>query len=55
MQYLYSDSDLKRAPQTLKSVEETITRLSEWNTAISSADDYYSSPNGLQLLAATAH
>lgn len=52
MQYLYSDSDLKRALQTLKSVEETITRLSEWNTAISSADDYYSSPNGLQLLAA---
>lgn len=52
MQYLYSDSDLKRALQTLKSVEETITRLSEWNTAIYSADDYYSSPNGLQLLAA---
>ena len=48
----YSDSDLRRAQQTLNSIEETISQLREWNKNICSSDDYYSSPTGTQLLAA---
>lgn len=48
----YSDSDKKRATQTLESVIETSLQLIGWNSHINSADDYYQSQNGLQLLAA---
>lgn len=48
----YSKTDLRRAIQTFQSVEETIVRLTDWNYGICSVDDYYSSPTGMQLLAA---
>lgn len=41
-----------RAAQTLESVEETILQLIDWNRQIKSVEDYYSSPSGMQLLAA---
>lgn len=52
MQSQYSDADLKRALQTLESVDETIARLIEWNDGLTAADDYYVSPTGMQLLTA---
>lgn len=48
----YSDKDKARAKQTLESIEETINQLIEWNKGISSADDFYLSRSGMQLLAA---
>lgn len=48
----YSDNDKQRALQTLQSVDETISRLIDWNANITSSDDYYSSQSGMQLLAA---
>ena len=42
----------ERVLLTLRSIEETIKRIVEWNTHISSTDDYYASPSGMQLLAA---
>ena len=52
MESPFSDTDKARALQTLESIEETINQLIEWNSNVSSADDYYTSPNGSQLLAA---
>lgn len=52
MQSKYSDKDIKRAIQTLESIDETITQLKEWNRSVNSTDYYYSSPAGMQLLAA---
>ena len=52
MQSQYSDSDVRRALQTLRSVAETIEQLTEWNKHIAGSDDYYLSQTGLQLLAA---
>lgn len=37
---------------TLNSISDTIYNLIEWNQRINSAADYYSSQNGMQLLAA---
>ena len=48
----YSKSDRQRALQTLESVENTICQLIEWNKHIVSAEDYYSTLHGTQLLAA---
>lgn len=48
----YSEEDTERALQTLTAIDETITQLAEWNKHIESAEDYYSSPSGMQLLAA---
>lgn len=48
----YSEQDKLRAAQTLESVEETILQLIDWNRQIKSVEDYYSSPSGMQLLAA---
>ncbi len=48
----YSDFEKQRAIQTLESIEEAISQLIEWNKHVSSAEDYYSSSNGMQLLAA---
>lgn len=47
----YSKSDISRACQTLESVEETINQLIEWNQRVKSAEDYYGSQIGMQLLA----
>ncbi len=52
MQSQFSDSDSRRAIQTLRSLSETIEQLTEWNKYISSANDYYVSQIGMQLLAA---
>lgn len=48
----YSDSDKKRAIQTLDSIVETINQIIAWNKDYKCVDDYYSSPTGMQLLAA---
>lgn len=48
----YSESDKDRVLQTLESIEDTISQLIEWNSLISSTEDYYGSPTGMQLLAA---
>lgn len=48
----YSDSDKTRAIQTLDSIEETIHQIIAWNENYNSVDDYFSSPFGMQLLAA---
>ena len=48
----FSDSEKERILQTLESIEETIQQLIEWNKNIKSAEDYYSSQSGMQLLAA---
>lgn len=48
----YSNSEVQRVTQTLEAIEETISQLIEWNTNILSAEYYYSSQSGMQLLAA---
>lgn len=48
----YSDPDKARALQTLESIKDTIAQLIEWNTNIDSIESYYSSQQGMQLLAA---
>lgn len=48
----YSDRDKERVLLTLKSIEDTICQLIEWNKSVKSADDYYKSQSGMQLLAA---
>lgn len=48
----YSDTDRFRAIQTLESIEDTINQLIDWNKNVDSTDFYYSSPTGMQLLAA---
>lgn len=48
----YSDSDKLRALQTLEAINDTISRLVEWNESMESADSFYTSPQGMQLLAA---
>ena len=48
----FSDSERERILQTLESIEETIQQLIDWNKNTSSAEDYYSTQTGMQLLAA---
>lgn len=48
----YSDSNKLRAIQTLESIEETISRLIHWNKDVYSAETYYGSEAGMQLLTA---
>lgn len=48
----YSESEIQRALLTLESIEKTIDQLIEWNQIVSSTEDYYCSPGGMQLLAA---
>lgn len=38
--------------QTLDSIEKTIIQLIDWNKGIPSAESFYNSPQGMQLLAA---
>lgn len=52
MQSQFSDSDKERILQTLESIKETIDQITEWNKNIKSAEDYYNSQSGMQLLAA---
>lgn len=52
MQLQYSDNNKLKALQTLKSVNETISQLIDWNRNITSVDDYYISEQGMQLLTA---
>ena len=52
MQSLYSDSTIDRILLTLESIEETIINLIEWNRNVKSAEDYYPTQTGMQLLAA---
>lgn len=48
----FSNADRERILQTLESIEETIHQLVEWNINTNSAEDYYSTQTGMQLLAA---
>lgn len=48
----YSKYNKLRARQTLESIHETLVQLIEWNKEVNSADDYYASQSGMQLLAA---
>lgn len=48
----YSEHNKLRARQTFESIHETLVQLIEWNKDINSADDYYASQSGMQLLAA---
>lgn len=48
----FSNADRERILQTLESIEETIHQLEEWNINTNSAEDYYSTQTGMQLLAA---
>ncbi len=52
MQSPYSDSTIDRILLTLESIEETIINLIEWNRNVKSAEDYYTTQTGMQLLAA---
>lgn len=38
--------------QTLDSIEKTIIQLIDWNKDVPSAESFYNSPQGMQLLAA---
>lgn len=48
----FESKNAERVLLTLNSILETIENLIDWNRNISSADDYYSSSLGMQLLAA---
>ena len=52
MQSQYSNHNIRRALQTLESIEETIAQIVEWNRDVDSTDHFYQSPGGMQLLAA---
>lgn len=49
---MLSKADSQKILQTLISVQETIEQLLSWNADIHSAEAYYSSDHGMQLLAA---
>lgn len=52
MRSSYSDKNIERSLLTLESIQDTISKLLEWNGNINSVSYYYSSPAGMQLLAA---
>ncbi|MDE6300715.1 MAG: DUF86 domain-containing protein [Muribaculaceae bacterium] len=53
MESKYSESGkIERMLLTLYSVSRTIENLIEWNKDVVSAENYYNSPGGMQLLAA---
>ena len=53
MESKFSENPNKeRVLLTLNSISETIENLIDWNKAVNSIEDYYSSPGGMQLLAA---
>jgi len=48
----YSEEDCQRVKMTLEDIASTISQLSLWNVNVHSAEDYYTSQSGMQLLAA---
>lgn len=52
MESLYSKSSIQQALYTVDSICEVIDQIVTWNGDISSADDYYNSQTGMQLLTA---
>lgn len=54
MAFVYSDSALRHALQTLLSIEETLQKLIDWNKKLQTANDFACSQSGMQLLAADA-
>lgn len=52
MRSSYSDKNIERSLLTFESIQDTISKLLEWNSNINSVSYYYSSPAGMQLLAA---
>lgn len=42
----------ERVLLTLNSINQTIDNLTVWNKNVNSSEDYYSTPYGMQLLAA---
>lgn len=53
MESHYSEADKAKALETLLSIDETLSQLTEWNKSVKSSNDYSGSPEGMQLLAAT--
>ena len=47
-----SSANRQRVISIFKQIETAITQLQEWNQTVSSVDDYYLSPEGMQKLAA---
>ncbi len=45
--------DKEIVADSLLRIQEAILQISEWNTGITSGDDYVSSPDGMKTLAAT--
>jgi len=52
MEFTSSDK-LKRVKNTLKQIKEAIGQLKDWNASVISSEDYYTSPGGMQKLAAS--
>ena len=48
----YSESNRLKTLQNLRSINDTISQLINWNRYIISVDDYYASEQGMQLLTA---
>lgn len=48
----YSDANISHSILTLESIEETIDQIIHWNKSIVVEDDFLTSQNGMQLLAA---
>lgn len=48
----YNVTSIERALLTLESIATTIEQLKNWNCNIESPEEFYASPNGMQLLAA---
>lgn len=53
MESRYSNADKAKALETLLSIDDTLSQLREWNRPVESSKNYYDSPGGMQLLAAT--
>ena len=47
-----SDTEQERALLTIKDMARTLDLLIEWNKNVTSSEAYYSTPGGMQLLAA---
>lgn len=52
MELSFSESERNSVGQTLESIKETIQQLIDWNSHVESAEEYYLSTPGMQLLAA---
>ena len=52
MMEFISSANRQRVISIFKQIETAITQLQEWNQTVSSVDDYYLSPEGMQKLAA---